>query len=583
MIAPDAVGSPLEGSPMSRSTALRRSIALAFSISVVGTASARGGVTSEQVEHAIREGVRFLKSQQQPDGSWTEAEAQVKTGTTSLVTLALLTAGEPVESPTIQNALNYLRGYGPQQLRNTYGIGLQTMVFAAAEPERDRLRLLANVDWLEQAQLKPGDRVPWPGTWTYSETKGQAGDHSNTQYALLGLNAASEAGIVVKPAVWALSRDHFERSQNRDGGWSYTPGHNPSTGSMTCAGISSLIIAGSRRYEGLEFLQGEAIRDCGRGAGNRPLLRAIDWLAANFRVGENISQGQVWKHYYLYGMERAGRLAGVRFFGQNDWYRLGAEELVHDQQPLSGFWRGAGQENELVATSFALLFLAKGRAPVLINKLAHMPSGDWNNDPDDVRNLVGAVSRDWKSLLTWQIVEPSNATVQDLLQAPILFFNGHHAPEFSDAAKKNIREYVEQGGFLFVDACCGDREFDRGFRQLIQEIFPPPEFTLRPLSPDHPVWRARHLLSPEVHPLWGIEHGCRTVAIYSPRDLSCYWNQMENRTRRTRRSSARRRSARTSSTTPPAARCPPTSWSPARSTTSRPARRPSGARCGSPS
>ncbi len=529
MIAPDAVGSPLEGSPMSRSTALRRPIALAFSILVVATACARGGVTSEQVEHAIREGVRFLKSQQQPDGSWTEAEAQVKTGTTSLVTLALLTAGEPVESPTIQNSLSFLRGYGPQQLRNTYGIGLQTMVFAAAEPERDRLRLLANVDWLEHAQLKPGDHVPWPGTWTYTETKGQAGDHSNTQYALLGLNAASEVGIVVKPAVWALSRDHFERSQNRDGGWSYTPqGHSPSTGSMTCAGISSLIIAGSKRYEGLEFLQGEAIRDCGRGR-RQSTAAPRDRLARRQFPRRREHQTGPGLEALLSLRDGAGRPAGRRPV-------LRPERLVPPgrrgarPRPAAalGVLARAGQENELVATSFALLFLAKGRAPVLINKLAHMPAGDWNNDPDDVRNLVGAVSRDWKNLLTWQIVEPSNSSVQDLLQAPILFFNGHHAPEFSDAAKKNIREYVEQGGFLFVNACCGDREFDRGFRQLIQEIFPPPEFTLRPLSPEHPVWRARYLLSPEVHPLWGIEHGCRTVAIYSPRDLSCYWNQMEN-------------------------------------------------------
>ncbi len=33
---------------------------------------------------------------------------------------------------------------------------------------------------------------------------------------------------------------------------------------------------------------------------------------------------------------------------------------------------------------------------------------------------------------------------------------------------------------------------------------------------------------PDVHPLWGIEHGCRTVVIYSPEDLSCYWNRAEN-------------------------------------------------------
>src|SRR6185312_682016 len=103
-----------------------------------------------------------------------------------------------------------------------------------------------------------------------------------------------------------LSRAHFERYQNRDGGWAYTPRNHQSTGSMTCAGISSLIISGSRRYEGLEFLQGEEIRDCGTGGADRPLYNALNWLAAHFQVGQNFPNGQTWKYYYLYGMERAG-------------------------------------------------------------------------------------------------------------------------------------------------------------------------------------------------------------------------------------------------------------------------------------
>ncbi len=85
-----------------------------------------------------------------------------------------------------------------------------------------------------------------------------------------------------------------------------------------------------------------------------------------------------------------------------------------------------------------------------------------------------------------------------------------------------------QGGFLIADACCGDKEFDQGFRQLMKEIFPEPESQLRPLSPDHPIWRAKHLLDPQSHPLWGISRGSRTAVIYSPRDLSCYWNQSEH-------------------------------------------------------
>ena len=352
------------------------------------------------------------------------------------------------------------------------------------------------------------------------------GDNSNTQYALLGLNAASEAGVPVRREVWELSRAYFEVFQNRDGGWGYTPRHKQSTASMTCAGISSLIICGSRRFQSLEHLEGEKIRQCGEGGFDIYLNRAIDWLGKHFDVHQNLGHGQQYKLYYLYGLERAGRLAGVRFFGQNDWYRLGAEELVRLQNKLSGFWNGPG-ENELVGTSLALLFLAKGRAPVLVNKLRHPPGNDWNQDADDIRNLVGVVSQEWKTLLAWQVVDPSTADIQDMLQAPIVFLNGHNAPAYRARAVKILRNFVDQGGFIFAEACCGKDDFDRGFRQLMKDVFPEPEFQLRPLSPDHAVWRAKHLLSPESHPLWGIEHGCRTVVIYSPTDLSCYWNQVE--------------------------------------------------------
>ena len=60
------------------------------------------GVTREEVERAIRDGVRFLKSQQRDDGSWPDVEGDARSGTTSLVTLALLTAGETADSPTIR-------------------------------------------------------------------------------------------------------------------------------------------------------------------------------------------------------------------------------------------------------------------------------------------------------------------------------------------------------------------------------------------------------------------------------------------------------------------------------------------------
>jgi serine/threonine protein kinase len=485
----------------------------------------------EQVGSAIDRGIRFLKKQQRPDGAWNDVEKSAPTGTTSLVTLALLSAGEKPDSPSIKTALDQIRKWGPESLRNTYAVSLQTMVLAEVEPAIDSTRIAANVAWLEKAQITARDRVPWPGTWTYSDSKLQAGDNSNTHWALLALNAASEAGAPVRPETWALARDYWERSQRADGSWTYTPAQKNSTASMTCAGIASLVITGLHRPRGTELIQGAAIRNCRQPAGNKNLHGGIEWLGENFHVDRNFGStlsGQQWKFYYLAGLERAGRLAAMSHFGQHDWYRDGATELLRLQNKLDGTWTGpVTEQDRVLATSFAVLFLAKGRAPVLINKLRHLPVDDWNNDPDDVRNLVGVVARDRRTVLSSRVVDATSASMSELLQAPIAFLNGHRAPEFNTAAEENLRRYIEQGGYLFADACCDSPNFDRGFRELMKGLFHEEPFQLRPLGENHPVWRARHLISPAVQPLWGIDFGGRTAVIYSPKDLSCWWNQSE--------------------------------------------------------
>ena len=491
---------------------------------------AKGDVTREEVERAIRDGVGYLKSKQNADGSWDDADGQAHQGTTALVALALMTAGESKESPVVSKAIKKLLEYRADDLGRVYSVALQTMVFALADPERYRVQIAANVYWLEAAQFKAGDPRGYSGSWTYDKFKRTPGDNSNSQYALLALFEASQVGVKVDALTWALARKYWEDAQRiSDGAWAYQLDRQSGvSSSMTCAGISSLIIVGLKRYEGLETINGENIHDCGKGGANIRVARGLDWIATHFSVEANMPKGSQWKYYYLYGLERAGRLSGLRFFGDKDWYRLGAEHLVH-QQKFGGLWIGGDvfEQNPLLATSFSLLFLAKGRAPVVINKLRHGPGEDWNNDHDDVRNLVDVVSRDWKHLLTWQVVDPATAEVEELSQAPIAFLNGHRAPKLSEQAKKNLREYVEQGGFILGEACCGDPDFDQGFRDLMKEVFPETEYKLHPLAKEHPVWRQKHDLTPEVHPLWGIEHGCRTVVIYSPKDLSCFWNQLE--------------------------------------------------------
>jgi hypothetical protein len=490
--------------------------------------------------------VRFLKSQQRADGSWADADSESPTGTTSLATLALLAAGEPPAQGEVASALKYLRGFTANDLRSTYAVALQTMVFAAADPGAYRTQIANNARWLQLGQIRPGDRVRWPGAWTYSTAKTRNGDASNTHYALLGLDAARDAGVQVHPTVWALARNFWQQAQRQDGGWGYTP--DPAlraTGSMTCAGISSLII--TRPSTVRESLSGNKVEGCvppprkrsaprdPATAGDRQLYAALDWLRQHFRVDENPGAGQQWRYYYLHELHQAGRFTRRRFFGEHDWYLKGAEKLIQEQDSDGGFWQGKGPvegqgQGRVVATSFALLFLSDRPPPTLILKVRHGPGDDWNSDPDDVSNLVEVVSRDWKHRLSWDVVDLTGdgdgdgAGAGAAPRAPILFLNGHEAPELTKEAKQALRRYVEQGGFLLAEACCGKAGFDRGFRSLMQELFAGAEEALKPLDENHPIWRIKYPLKSENHKLWGVQLGDRTAVIYSPFDLSCFWN-----------------------------------------------------------
>src|SRR5690242_20423856 len=197
-------------------------------------------VTSENVRNAIRGGVHFLKDHQSRDGSWPG-----QPGTTALATLALLTAGEKADSPAVSLGLNQLRQTEANALNNTYAVALQAMAFAAADPKKYELDIAQCVSWLERTQIRPGAfpgrgfrRAISAGTgsWSYSLNQGPVGDNSNSQYALLGLHAGSEAGIPVDREVWALARRYWEECQQNDGGWNYKPARGQSTGSMSCAG-----------------------------------------------------------------------------------------------------------------------------------------------------------------------------------------------------------------------------------------------------------------------------------------------------------------------------------------------------------
>ncbi len=507
---------------------------LAMVLLLALAARTQAEITPEQVRDAIQRGVNYLKSQQSAArGGWSERPGQPG-GVSALCTLALLESGERPDSPAIERALAYLRGLGEPS--TTYTSALQIMVFSAADPKKDLLQIRRHAEWLAKAQIVGGERT---GSWTYYGQAGERtrGDNSNSQFALLGLFEAEQAGVEIDPRVWQRALEYWLSCQHEDGSWSYykaVEGESraPSTGSMTCAGIGALVIASGQLHEGDARVVGETIQCCGPQQDQSPLERGIQWLASRFSVQVNpgmASAGQLdfrrsGLFYYLYGMERVGRLTGRRFIGRHDWYREGAESLVQAQDKLSGFWKGAGhaEDEELIATSLALLFLSKGRRPVVMAKLKHGYGNDWDHHRSGVHHLTRDVERRWQQKLSWQTIDAQAATLEDLLETPVLFLSGSEALQFTAEQKLNLKGYINQGGFIFAEASCGSQAFDRAFRDLMKELFP--ETTLRLLPPEHPMWFAEREVNPKfMPPLYGIDACCRTSVVYCPQDLSCRW------------------------------------------------------------
>jgi hypothetical protein len=181
-------------------------------------------------------------------------------------------------------------------------------------------------------------------------------------------------------------------------------------------------------------------------------------------------------------------------------------------------------------TCFGLLFLSRGRAPVVFNKLQYEvePAGEkakaanWNQRPRDAANLAKWVGKQTERYLNWQIVN-LKVSVDELHDAPILYVSGDQPLELSKEAEGKLKQFVEQGGLILGNADCGSAKFADSFRKLGQRLFPAYEF--RELPANHVIYTneqfkgAKHPLS-----LLGLSNGARELMLLFPQqDPGKYW------------------------------------------------------------
>ena len=147
-------------------------------------------------------------------------------------------------------------------------------------------------------------------------------------------------------------------------GFRYKNDKHPISGSMTTAGLSSLIICQNALWKARAF-NGKMRKRTRDG-----IRDAMAWMQAFYDVTRNPVEpaksggnGLKWHYYYLYGLERAGVLGRIRHFGDNDWYFDGALCLL-DHQDV--YWL---IPRSLEDSCFAVLFLKRAttnvNAPVI--------------------------------------------------------------------------------------------------------------------------------------------------------------------------------------------------------------------------
>jgi hypothetical protein len=471
--------------------------------------------TPAEVDAAIEKAQKYLMKLMNKNGNWeevqkpqvgekgvTDLKGQQWGGLTAITTYALLASGMDAQTD-LKAPVDFLL---KADITSTYGLGLSSqivqfpkvptkeaqdfikrnvmMFIGGMQPPSAVLLAAAKAD----KPLSPSMLDDHTGFYTYGITSpttskdgefgkdfkpnkihpsaAKAYDRSNSQYGVLGMWALAEVGGEVPTWYWRIEDAAWKKAQLRDGAWNYHSGGEEGgepRPSMTAAGIATLFIT-------QDYTLSEDWSRCSGGVRSEEIERGLAWM------DRNIDKALLTGNYYtMYGIERIGTASGRKYFGKKDWYQLGAEAIVR-HQAREGGWGG------IPNTCFALLFLSRGRAPVIMNKLQYTIEGAdkkasdvWNERPRDVANLARWVGKEEETYLNWQVVNLQVAP-EELHDAPILYIGGNSALKFSKEEQDKLRAYVEQGGMIVGNADCYQRAFNTSFMELGKKLFPKYEF-----------------------------------------------------------------------------------------------------------
>lgn len=126
-----------------------------------------------------------------------------------------------------------------------------------------------------------------------------------------------------------------------------------------------------------------------------------------------------------------------------------------------------------LAASFMMpvQMLAQNEDSFTLARIKYRGGGDWYNDPSSLKNLIEFTESRVPISIDEEYDDVSIGS-RELFNYPFAFLTGHGTISLNSAEATNIREYLENGGFLYID---DDYGLDEHFRKIIAQIFPDEE------------------------------------------------------------------------------------------------------------
>ena len=494
--------------------------------------------TPDQVTAAMQKAKKWLYDHQ-ASGNWEAGPAWGNpkgyagndlrgfqySGQTALCVYALLCAGDNPSEPHVAAGIESLKKASPQ---GVYALSTRCLVWSSIKLD-PATRAIASKD-LQTLLRATRSLGPSKGLFFYTaplDAHDAAYDHSVSQFAVLAIWAMEQKGFEIPGAFWKAADAAWRDHQAPDGGWPYCahstdPNFVKITPQMTAAGVASLMITAAQ------------VRGPGTNCDPPPIdanvAKGMEWLGTNFeRIFDRNAEafGGGYQNYSLFGISRIGTASGLANIGKTDWYARATDHLVKTQAP-DGSWPAGWLTGPASATSFGLLCMAYGSAPVVVQKLKYAgevtpgkPADVWNARPRDLFNLARWISTDAERRVNWQVAELADRQGVQLLEAPILLIAGSKALNFSETDVAKLKEFISRGGLIVGNADCLSEEFSKSFQRLGQMMYPQYEFRILP--EDHPINARQNYVVKQFRkkiPLKGLTNGVRELMVIPDLDLS---------------------------------------------------------------